>query len=62
VHVGDQQVGTVSSGTMSPVLRHGIALAWIDTAHTAVDTALELDIRGTRVDAVVAKRPFVAGS
>lgn len=62
IHVDDAQVGIVTSGTMSPVLRHGIALAWIDTAHTAVDTVLELDIRGNRVDAVVAPRPFVAGS
>ena len=62
VFVGDTRVGTVTSGTMSPVLRHGIALAWIDSAHAAVGSELELDIRGTRATAVVAKRPFVRGS
>jgi len=55
-------VGAVTSGTMSPVLRHGIALAWIDSAHAATGTDLELDIRGTRVPATVAQRPFVRGS
>ncbi len=55
-------VGTITSGTMSPVLRHGIALAWIDTAHAATGTELALDIRGTRVAATVAPRPFVRGS
>lgn len=62
VHVGDTQVGVVTSGTMSPVLRHGIALAWIDTAHATTGIDLTLDIRGTRVDAVVAPRPFVRGT
>jgi aminomethyltransferase len=62
VHVGDEQVGVVTSGTMSPVLRTGIALAWIDTAHAALGAALELDIRGTRIPAEVAPRPFVRGS
>ncbi|MEO6867164.1 MAG: glycine cleavage system aminomethyltransferase GcvT [Gaiellales bacterium] len=59
VYVGDERIGTVTSGTMSPVLREGIALAWLDIAHAAVDTSVELDIRGTRVPAQVVKRPFV---
>lgn len=62
VLVGDDEVGTVTSGTMSPILRRGIALAWIDAAHSVVGTELTLDIRGTRVDATVAARPFVRGS
>lgn len=62
VVVAGTQVGVVTSGTMSPVLRHGIALAWIDAAHAATGTPLELDIRGTSAEAVVAQRPFVRGS
>jgi glycine cleavage system aminomethyltransferase T len=45
---------------MSPVLRTGIALAWVDVAHAALDTQLTLDIRGTSVPAQVVKRPFVS--
>ncbi len=62
VLVGDDAVGTVTSGTMSPILRQGIALAWIDADHATTGTELSLDIRGTRVDASVALRPFVRGS
>jgi aminomethyltransferase len=62
VHAGDEQVGEVTSGTMSPVLRTGIALAWIDAEHAATGTALELDVRGSRVAAEVVARPFVRGS
>jgi aminomethyltransferase len=62
VLIGDEQVGVVTSGTMSPVLREGIALAWVDADHASSGTSLQLDIRGTRVDAVVAERPFVRGS
>ena len=60
--VDDRVVGTVSSGTMSPIERTGIALAWIDAVHATVGTELELDIRGTRTAATVVQRPFVRGS
>ncbi len=55
-------VGTVTSGTMSPVLRQGIGLAWVDAAHAETGTELQLDIRGTLADARVVERPFVRGS
>lgn len=53
-------VGVVSSGTMSPVLRTGIALAWIDAADAVVDAAVSIDVRGTAVPARIVRRPFVA--
>ncbi|MCZ4496924.1 MAG: aminomethyltransferase [Thermoleophilia bacterium] len=56
------QIGEVSSGTMSPVLRAGIALAWVHPDHAAPDTPLAIDVRGTAVPAHVTRRPFVAGS
>jgi aminomethyltransferase len=58
----DELVGTVTSGTMSPVLRQGIALAWVDARHATIGSELELDIRGTRAAARVVERPFVRGS
>jgi aminomethyltransferase len=62
VLVDGQVIGAVTSGTMSPVLRRGIALAWVDAAHAATGTELQLDVRGTLVDATVTDRPFVRGS
>ncbi|HAD03529.1 MAG TPA: glycine cleavage system aminomethyltransferase GcvT [Desulfuromonas sp.] len=60
VFCNGEEVGVVTSGTMSPSLRLGIALALVrgNTA-TAVGTPLEIGIRGRRVKAVVAKTPFV---
>jgi aminomethyltransferase len=62
VLAGDRRVGTVTSGTMSPVLRTGIALAWVDAEAVAHETPLELDIRGSRAAAGIVARPFVRGS
>lgn len=52
-------VGVVTSGNFSPVLEHGIALALCDPA-VAVGDSVQIDMRGTLVDAEVVKLPFVA--
>jgi aminomethyltransferase len=52
-------VATATSGGMSPTLHYGIALAYLPMALTAVGTPLELEVRGRRVPAKVAKLPFV---
>ncbi|MCW2923519.1 MAG: gcvT [Thermoleophilia bacterium] len=54
--------GRVTSGTMSPVLRAGIGLAWVAADLAATGTSLSLDVRGTETPVQVAARPFVAGS
>jgi aminomethyltransferase len=55
----DKQVGVVSSGTMSPNLKVGIALALVSPDAAAVDTELEVEVRNRRVKAQVARPPFV---
>ena len=56
---GDR-VGEVTSGTFSPTLRTGIALALLDTAAGVEEgTELAVDVRGRREPAVVVKPPFV---
>lgn len=52
-------VGVVTSGTFSPTLGAGIALGYVDTAHAAVGTALQVDIRGKKTAAIVAAIPFL---
>ncbi len=52
-------IGTVTSGTMSPSLRVGIALASVDKAHASPGTALDVDIRGTNHPAHVVRLPFL---
>jgi aminomethyltransferase len=55
----DRAVGAVTSGNFSPVLGHGIGLAFLEPAVTAIGTAVEVEQRGRRLDAVVTETPFV---
>ncbi len=59
VFAGDAEVGRVTSGGFSPSLQHPIAMAYVDTAHAAPGTRLELDNRGRRLAATVVPLPFV---
>ncbi len=59
VQVGGKAIGSVTSGTLSPSLRVGVALASVDAAHASVGTALEVDIRGTPHPAQVVRLPFL---
>jgi len=53
------EIGRVTSGTMSPSLKVGIALASVDNATAAIGTSLEIDVRGTPHPARVVKLPFL---
>jgi aminomethyltransferase len=60
VLVGGERVGVTTSGTFSPTLRTGIALALIDTAAgVALDDTVTVDVRGRALECVVTKPPFV---
>lgn len=49
VYAGGSTVGTVTSGTFSPTLKKGIALALLDTGANLADGDLvEVDVRGRR--------------
>ncbi len=54
----DIEVGLTTSGTFSPTLKNGIALALVDTEIKLGDQ-LELDVRGRRLKVEVVKLPFV---
>lgn len=56
---GETPVGTVTSGGFAPSLGYPIAMALLDVAHTAPDTALTIDVRGRRIAARVVPMPFV---
>jgi aminomethyltransferase len=60
VFVGDQLVGEVTSGTFSPELGTGIALAYVWPGDVVdLGQEVEVDIRGRRGTATVVKPPFV---
>ncbi|OBB59396.1 glycine cleavage system protein T [Mycobacterium sp. 852013-51886_SCH5428379] len=57
---GDTAIGTTTSGTFSPSLKVGIALALLDTSHEVADGGrVEVDVRGRRIECEVVKPPFV---
>jgi len=57
---GDTRVGTTTSGTFSPTLKAGIALALIDTAAQIADgDTVTVDVRGRAVECEVSPTPFV---
>jgi aminomethyltransferase len=59
---GDRPVGEVTSGTFSPTLRQGIALAYVLPDVAAKDTELQVDVRGRRGQVKVTRPPFVGSS
>ena len=53
-------IGTVTSGTFSPTLKVGIALALVDTGSgVRPDDEVAIEVRGRRLPAQVLKPPFV---
>ena len=63
VFVGDQLIGEVTSGTFSPTLQKGIALAYLWPGDVVdVGSEVEVDVRGRRGRATVTRPPFVERS
>jgi len=61
VHVGRHQVGVVTSGVRSPVLKKNIALARLNVRYAELGTAVEvgkLDGFQKRIPATVVRFPF----
>ncbi|MEO5617739.1 MAG: glycine cleavage system aminomethyltransferase GcvT [Candidatus Eisenbacteria bacterium] len=58
VEAGGRAVGRVTSGTFSPSLGRPIAMAYVEAAHAALGTTLDVVAGETRLPARVARRPF----
>jgi aminomethyltransferase len=58
VKFGGTIVGKVTSGTMSPSLRRGIAMAFVQKEFAEVGTILSVEIRGRNCSAIIVKTPF----
>jgi len=58
VFKGAKQVGAVTSGTFGPTVGCAIALALLQTEAAALGEALQIEVRGSRLDALVVAKPF----
>lgn len=52
------QIGKVTSGTMSPSLSKGIGLGYVSTEHSEIGANINIQIRINKVPATVVKLPF----
>jgi aminomethyltransferase len=55
---GDERIGEVNSGTLSPSMNQGIGMAYLPTEHAKVGTELQIEIRGQKFPAVIEKKPL----
>ncbi len=52
------EIGRVTSGTLSPLTRRSIALAWIDARHADEGTRVAVEVRGQPAPGIVTAPPF----
>jgi aminomethyltransferase len=62
IFAGDDQVGEVVSGTLSPLRPEPIGMAFVRTDLAVAGTKLSLEVRGKRYPAEVVRLPFYRGS
>ena len=58
VYSGDDEVGAITSGALSPTLGYPVAMAYVDPRVAELGTELLVDVRGSRVAASVVSLPF----
>jgi len=63
VFADGEQVGETTSGTFSPTVRVGIAMAYLSPRERfSVGSTVEVEVRGRRGEAEIVKPPFVPSS
>lgn len=58
VYIGENRIGEVTSGGLAPTLKKGIGLALVDATFAQIGQAIEIEIRGKRLSAVLEKKPL----
>ena len=53
-----KEIGYITSGSPAPFLKKNIALAYVPPSHSAVDSIVNVEIRGQKVKAKVVPTPF----
>lgn len=58
VYKGDEKIGIITTGYVSPTLGKTIALALLDTPYTSLDEEVQVQVRNRKLDAKVIKSNF----
>ena len=58
VNAEGEEIGEVTSGTMSPTRKIGIGMGYVAKAYAAIDTEIFIDVRGRKLKVKVVKAPF----
>ena len=58
IYSGEDLIGEITSGTMSPSLGKGIGLGYVSTPFKSIGTELNIEIRGRKKNGTVVKAPF----
>ena len=56
-----EPLGIVTSGTMSPSLKKGIGMGYVNTSHTKFGTEIFIRVRKKDIPAEIVKLPFYKG-
>jgi aminomethyltransferase len=59
LHAEGKQIGTVTSGGISPMLNIGIGMGYVEAAYSQVGAVIHVSVRGKEYPADVVKLPFV---
>ena len=55
----DEEIGIITSGTMSPTLKKSIAMAYVLNEYSAIDQVVFVQIRNKKIKAKIVEIPFV---
>jgi aminomethyltransferase len=58
VFKGDEKIGEIASGALSPTLNIGIGMVYLPAKYARINEEIEIDIRGTRYPATIEKKPL----
>ncbi|PKF60436.1 glycine cleavage system protein T [Psychromonas sp. psych-6C06] len=58
----DNEIGIVTSGTYGPSIGNPVAMGYVDTALSSLDTEVFAEVRGKKLAMKISKMPFVAQS
>ncbi|MEA4903806.1 MAG: glycine cleavage T C-terminal barrel domain-containing protein, partial [Petrimonas sp.] len=58
VNADDEAIGTVTSGTISPLLKAGIGLGYVKPEYAKAGSRIYIKVRNKNLEAEVTKLPF----